>query len=153
MSERVYSSHQTAHSFHNPEQNVTWDIPEDFKGILAYNPRFDIQDSLNLRNLNGKIEPEEFARRQMQFAGRTKRQVELALSERFHTEYSIVDFYIKDGRLKTPDYDEPQLIRDKVGQQFLAENGSTETAREQAEYEGLELNEQILTGELAVGSS
>lgn len=125
--------------------DVFWEIPEDFKGILAYNPRFDIQDSLNLRNLEGRVPPEEFARRQMQFVTRTRRQVERAISERFHTEYSITDFYIEDGKLKTPDYDEPQLERDKKGQQFLKDNGSIETDREQAEVDGLENAEKILT--------
>lgn len=126
------------------QRDVFWDIPEDFKGILAYNPRFDIQDALNLRNLEGQVPPEEFARRQIQFVGRTRRQIERAISERFHTEYSITDFYIEAGKLKTPDYDEPQLERDKKGQQFLKDNGSIETDREQAEVNGLEDAEKIL---------
>ncbi len=123
--------------------DVHWQVPEDFQGIIAYNPRHDIQDYLNLKRLNGKIDPVLFAQGQIRIDNRTRRQLEKALGERFGVEKSLVSYYIQDGTLKSPDYNEPVLKRYKKGQLFLLENGSLETEREAAEVRGIAAVERI----------
>ncbi|MBI2326989.1 hypothetical protein HYU92_01610 [Candidatus Curtissbacteria bacterium] len=127
-----------------PQDHIVWEIPPDFQGIMNYNPRHDIQDFLDLKNLNGKIPPLEYERLQNQVINRTKRQLEKAIGERFGVEKSTVVYFIKDGRLKSPDYPEPVVERYEKGRKFLAENGSTETAREAAEVEGIKKVQKLL---------
>lgn len=125
---------------------VSWTIPKEFKGIMNYNPRHDIQNYLDLRSLNGKINPTEYANLLLQTNTRTRRQLEKAIGERFGVERSTVEYFIdKDKRLRSPDYPEPIIERYKKGQKFLAENGSQETERESAEVEGIRHIERIFT--------
>lgn len=131
---------------------VKWTIPEEFQGIMNYNPRHDIQDFLDLANLQGKIPPDEFAQRQTQIINRTRRQLEKMLGERFRIRSSQVEYFVEEGILKSPDYGEPVIERYEKGQRFLAENGSTETEREQAEVDCMRQLEKIFSeGELREG--
>src|SRR3989338_8762456 len=122
----------------DPHQPVKWSVPREFEGIMTYNPRHDIQDFLDLANLQGKISPVEFTQRQIQTVNRTKRQLAKNLGERFKVRSSQVEYFIENGSLKSPDYPDSVIERYKKGQQFLAENGSTETKREQAEINGMQ---------------
>ena len=123
---------------------TAWEIPEDFQGIMNYNPRHDIQDFLDLKSLNGKISPLEYAKLQAQTINRTRRQLEKAIGERFGVKKSTVEYFIENSTLKSPDYPEPVLERYEKGRKFLAENGSTETERETAEVEGIKKVQQLL---------
>lgn len=125
--------------------DVTWQIPEDFQGIISYNPRHDIQDYLNLKNQNGKIDPRQYIEEQIRIDNRTRRQLEKAIGERFGVEKSTWDYFVEGEVLKSPDYTEPVLKRYKKGQRFLAENGSVETAREDAEVRGITAVERIFS--------
>jgi len=120
-----------------PTPDVNWQIPQDFQGIIAYNPRHDIQDYLNLKSLNGRINLTQYTEMQLQTNNRTRRQLEKAIGERFGVEKSTWEYFIEDGVLKSPDYKEPVLERYKKGQMFLSENGSVETEREAAEVRGI----------------
>src|SRR3989344_5498357 len=126
-----------------PQESVSWQVPPEFEGIMAYNPRHDIQDFLDLAALQGKIPPQEFAQRQAQTINRTKRQLEKAIGERFRVRSSQVEYFIKDGILRNPDYPEPVIERYEKGKQFLAETGSTEREREEAEIRGIVAVENI----------
>ena len=103
---------------------VEWAIPSEFKGIMNYNPRHDIQDFLDLANLQGKIPPEEFAQRQAQTINRARRQLGKMLGERFRVRSSQVEYFVEAGSLKSPDYPEPVIERYEKGRRFLAESGS-----------------------------
>ncbi len=125
--------------------DVTWQIPEDFQGIISYNPRHDIQDYLNLKNRNGKIDPRQYIEEQIRIDNRTRRQLEKAIGERFGVEKSTWDYFVEGEVLKSPDYAEPVLNRYKKGQRFLAENGSVESEREAAEVRGIAAVEKIFS--------
>jgi hypothetical protein len=125
--------------------DIAWQIPEDFRGIIAYNPRHDIQDYLNLKNLNGKIDLTQYLEKQIQTNNRTRRQLEKAIGERFGVEKSHIEYFVQGSTLKSPDYDEAVIARYKKGQRFLAENGSVETAREDAEVRGIAAVEKIFS--------
>lgn len=124
---------------------VKWEIPPDFGGIMGYNPRHDIQDYLNLKALEGKVDVYEFARLQIQLNTRIKRQIEKAIGERFSVEKSPIEYFVKDGRLMSPDYDRPVVDQYKIGQEFLASEGSLETEREKAEVAGIAKVEKIFS--------
>ena len=135
---------------------VFWEIPKEFKGIMGYNPRHDIQDYLDLKSLNGKIPPEEYAQLLIQTNNRTKRQIEKALGERFGVEKSTIEYFIvTDGRLYSPDYPGPIVEEYEKGRRFLTTNGSTETERETAEVEGIAKIQELFTNtsEVSPGSS
>src|SRR3989344_8531800 len=124
-------------------ESVRWAVPPEFAGITTYNPRHDIQDFLDLNSLQGQIPPVEFTQRQIQTVNRTKRQLAKNLGERFKVRSSQIEYFIENGSLKSPDYPDSVIERYKKGQQFLAENGSTETKREQAEINGMQAIEKI----------
>lgn len=122
-----------------------WNIPEDFEGIIAYNPRHDIQDYLDLKNLNGKISATEYTDLLTQTNNRTKRQLEKTIGERFGVEKSTIEYFFDEqGQLKSPDYNEDVVARYEKGKKFLSENGSTETERETAEVDGIKKVKKIL---------
>ena len=126
-----------------PHETVKWQVPTEFEGIMAYNPRHDIQDFLDLAALQGKIPPQEFVQRQILTINRTKRQLEKTVGERFKVRSSQIQYSIDNGMLKSPDYVEPVIQRYEKAQRFLAENGSAETERESAEVEGIRQIEKI----------
>ncbi len=137
------------HSSSQEYKPVEWAIPEEFQGIINYNPRHDIQDFLDLANLQGKIPPEEFAQRQIQTINRTRRQLEKMLGERFRVRSSQVEYFVEAGKLKSPDYPEPVIERYEEGRRFLVESGSAETEREQTEVDCMRQLEKIFSeGEL-----
>ena len=127
------------------QDHIKWEVPEEFEGIMTYNPRHDIQGFLDLTRLQGEIQPEEFTQRQIQTINRTKRQLVKNLGERFRVRSSQVQYFIENGALKSPDYEEPVLERYKRGQKFLAENGSAETEREESEVYGIREIEKIFS--------
>lgn len=147
MPERTQSIQNEDHPRPVTQEQVPWDIPSDFEGIMNYNPRHDIQDYLNLKAFEGRIDPAEFARLQIQLDTRTRRQIEKAIGERFSVEKSPVKYFIKNGRLMSPDYDRPVVEQYKIGQEFLTSQGSTETTREEAEVGGVAKAEQIFSDE------
>ncbi len=119
-------------------EHAYWHIPEEFQGIMNYNPRHDIQDYLDLKNLNAKIPEDEYAQLLIQTNNRTKRQLGKAIGERFGVEKSTIEYFIdSNGRLVSVDYNEPVVERYEKGRKFLAQNGSTETEREATEVRGI----------------
>lgn len=136
VSERLLTMHEI----------TPWIVPEEFQGIMGYNPRHDIQDYLDLKNLNGKLNPEDYLKLQIQTNTRTQRQLEKALGERFGVEKSTFEYFTDtNGRLRSPDYPEPVVQRYEKGRQFLEQNGSTETGREKADVESIENIEKVIT--------
>lgn len=126
-------------------EHATWQIPRDFEGIIAYNPRHDIQDFLDLKTLNGKVSQQEYFDLHTQTINRTRRQLEKAIGERFLVEKSTIEYYVDSaGRLRSEDYEEPVIARYERGQRFLEGNGSTEIDREKSEVQGLKEVERIL---------
>ncbi|MCR4324714.1 MAG: hypothetical protein NUV69_03425 [Candidatus Curtissbacteria bacterium] len=120
-------------------ESVRWNIPEDFEGILAYNPRHDIQDYLDLQPLRGKIPQTEYESLLDQTNDRTYHNLEKTLGERLAVERSTFHYYLDDeSQLWSDDYPLPVIERYKKGQQFLEENGSNEVERELAEIDGFE---------------
>lgn len=127
------------------QEPVKWAVPKDFEGILAYNPRHDIQDYLDLKNLEGKIPQTQYAELLIQTNNRTRRNLEKALGERLAVEKSPFHYFLDEtGELWSEDYPEPVIAHWEKGQEFLAENGSNEVAREKAEVEGIKEVRQIL---------
>lgn len=129
---------------HQPAENVPWEIPAEYEGITAYNPRHDIQDFLNLQALNGRIAHQEFAELRTQTINRKQRDLVKMLGERFAVERSKITYYVENGQLKSPDYPGPVIDEWKKGQQFLKAKGSVETERENAEVRGAEVLENII---------
>jgi len=126
------------------KEHVVWNIPKDYEGITSYNPRHDIQDYLDLLACEELLGKNEFTRRLLQLNSRVERQLITRLGERYSVAESTINFSLENGTLKNPDYDEPVIIRYKKGQQFLRQNGSRETDREDAEVEGIEKVQQLL---------
>lgn len=127
------------------QEHVAWNIPQEFSGILKYNPRHDIQDYLDLKNLEGKIRADQYIEFLIQTNARTSRNLEKALGERAVVTRSTFRYSVNpEGLLVSDDYQEPVVQRFRSGQKFLAENGSNETEREAAEIEGMEEVQRIL---------
>lgn len=125
-------------------EHIPWNAPEDYEGITSYNPRHDIQDYLDLLAAEEILPKDEFARRLLQLNSRVERNLITRLGERYSVAESTIYFTLENGTLKNPDYDEPAITRYKMGRQFLRQNGSVETDREDAEVEGIEKVEQLL---------
>ena len=124
-------------------ESAAWTVPAEFWGIMAYNPRHDIQDYLDLANLNGKIPSEDYAQLLIQTNARTQRNLEKTIGERFRVRSSQIEYFVKDGKLQNPDYPEPVIKRYEKGRRFLEESGSTETERETADVSGIRQVEDI----------
>ena len=127
------------------QEPVKWIVPGDFEGIIAYNPRHDIQDYLDLKNLDGKIPQAQYAGRLIQTNNRTHHNLEKALGERLAVEKSIFHYFLDEtGELWSEDYPEPVITRYEIGQRFLEEKGSNEVKREKAEINGIKEVRRIL---------
>ncbi len=127
------------------QEPIRWNIPEDFEGIIAYNPRHDIQDYLDLKNLEGRIPQVQYAELLIQTNNRTRRNLEKALGERLAVEKSTFHYFLDEtGELWSENYAEPAVAHWEKGQRFLEENGSSEVEREKAEVAGIKKVRNIL---------
>lgn len=127
------------------QEPVKWIVPEDFGGIIAYNPRHDIQDYLDLKNLEGKIPQAQYTELLIQTNNRTRNNLEKALGERLAVEKSTFHYFLDEtGELWSEDYAEPAVTHWEKGQRFLEENGSSEVEREKAEVAGIKKVRSIL---------
>lgn len=112
----------------------------------AYDPDFDIQAFQDLSNLKVQLPFEEYKRREIQLHLRTLHNLETNLGERFNVQLSTIEFTIKNGQLKSAEYDEPFIEIVKKGVDFRKINGNpTDHKRERAELKGFTKIQDALT--------
>lgn len=113
--------------------------------ILGFDQDFDRRTYQALTSQRDFLAPKEFTRRKDQLDLRTGHNLESALGERFNLQISQVVYRIEDSRIISDEHDEPFLDVIKRGQKYREENGSRDLEREQAEVEGFEKVQEILT--------
>lgn len=129
----------------NQLEPTKWQVPEDFEGIMAFNPRHYVQAYLDLRAIKSKISPAEYQVRLQQQNRLTLHDLEKTVLERLIASQSIIHYRINEnGRLVSGDFAVPALERYERGQQWLEENGSNEVEREKAEVAGMYKVEALL---------
>lgn len=135
----------SSHPRYQFQEPVKWEVPEDFEGIMAFNPRHYIQAYLDLRTIKSSISPAEYQVRLEQQNRLTLHDLEKTILERLVASKSTIHYHINEnGKLVSEDFAEPALERYERGQKWLEENGSNEVEREKAEVTGMYKVEALL---------
>lgn len=90
---------------------------------LAYNCQSDIDSFNRLKNLEGKIEPADYAQQFLSWYQETQINLETNLGERYNAQMFEVNYPIKNGRILNPFREKPFLDNIVEGQQdYLGES-------------------------------
>ncbi|MBI3341774.1 hypothetical protein HY024_01495 [Candidatus Curtissbacteria bacterium] len=110
-----------------------------------YEVLFDFGAYKELQNLKPFLEPEEYQRKREQLDARTKNNLLTTLMERFNVQVSQVRYEMVNGKLKSPDHDDPMEDVIVRGQQYRLRNGNPiDRPREVAEVINFQKRQEAL---------
>jgi len=128
----------------NQPKPTRWEVPEDFEGIMAFNPRHYIQAYLDLQAIENQVPQQKYQELLEQQNRLTLHDLGKTILERLVASKSTIKYHIKNGKLINDDFGEPALERFERGQKWLEQNGSNEVQREKAEIAGMYKVEALL---------